>query len=61
MILSAKEKLSVIKICPLIDCINDNSLLEFLLSWALEENKLDNEGIDYFKNNYREKYTEIMG
>ena len=61
IILSAKEELSVIRICPLIDCINDNSLLEFLLAWALEENKLDNEGIDYFKNNYRKKYTEIYG
>ena len=52
---------SKIILCPLIDCIDDNSLLEFLLAWALEENKLDNEGIDYFKDNYRKKYTEIYG
>lgn len=61
IILSAKEKLSIIKICPLMDYINDNSLLEFLLAWALEENKLDNPGIDYFKYNHMEKYVEIMG
>lgn len=61
IILSAKEKLSIIKICPLMDYINDNSLLEFLLAWALEENKLDNPGIDYFKYNHMKKYVEIMG
>ena len=60
IILSAKEKLSIIKICPLMDYINDNSLLEFLLAWALEENKLDNPGIDYFKYNHMKKYVEIM-
>jgi len=42
------------------DYINDNSLLEFLLAWALEENKLDNPGIDYFKYNHMKKYVEIM-
>ena len=61
IILSAKEKLSIIKICPLMDYINDNSLLEFLLAWALEENKLDNPSIDYFKYNHMKKYVEIMG
>ena len=61
IILSAKEKLSIIKICPLMDYINDNSLLEFLLAWALEENKLDNPSIDYFKYNHIKKYVEIMG
>ena len=61
IILSAKEKLSIIKICPLMDYINDNSLLEFLLAWALEENKLDNPSIDYFKYNHMNKYVEIMG
>lgn len=60
MILSLDiAKLSVKQICPLIDVINDESLIEFLLGWAFEDNKLDREGIEYFKARFPKKYETI--
>lgn len=53
------DNLSVKQICPLIDVINDESLIEFLLGWAFEDNKLDREGIEYFKARFPKKYETI--
>ena len=58
-IVSATEKLSIVQICPLIDCIEDTSLIEYLVGWAFEENKLSDSGIDYFMQNYEKKYNLI--
>lgn len=58
-IMSATEKLSIVQICPLIDCIEDTSLIEYLIGWAFEEDKLDNSGIDYFISNHEKKYYLI--
>ncbi|MDR2905202.1 MAG: hypothetical protein LBU73_04550 [Helicobacteraceae bacterium] len=58
-ILSATEELSITQICPLIDCINDNSLLEYLIGWAFEEDKLNKEGINYLIHNFEKKYNLI--
>lgn len=60
MILSLDvANLSVKQICPLIDVINDESLIEFLLGWAFEDNKLDREGKEYFKARFPKKYETI--
>ena len=40
-IISATEKLSIVQICLLIDCIEDTSLIEYLVGWAFEEDKLN--------------------
>lgn len=58
-IISATEKLSIVQICPLIDCIEDTSLIEYLIGWAFEEDKLNDSGIDYFMQNYEKKYNLI--
>ena len=58
-IISATEKLSIVQICPLIDCIEDTSLIEYLVGWAFEEDKLNDSGIDYFMQNYEKKYNLI--
>ena len=58
-IISATEKLSIMQICPLIDCIEDTSLIEYLVGWAFEEDKLNDSGIDYFMQNYEKKYNLI--
>ena len=58
-IVSATEKLSIVQICPLIDCIEDTSLIEYLVGWAFEENKLSDSGINYFMQNYEKKYNLI--
>ena len=47
------------QICPLIDCIEDTSLIEYLVGWAFEENKLNDSGINYFMQNYEKKYNLI--
>lgn len=47
------------QICPLIDYIEDTSLIEYLIGWAFEEDKLDNSGIDYFIRNHEKKYYLI--
>lgn len=59
-IMSATEKLSIVQICPLIDCIEDTSLIEYLIGWAFEEDKLNNSGIDYFISNHEKKYYLII-
>lgn len=58
-IISATEKLSIVQICPLIDYIEDTSLIEYLVGWAFEEDKLNDSGIDYFMQNYEKKYNLI--
>lgn len=58
-IISATEKLSIVQICPLIDCIEDTSLIEYLIGWAFEEDKLNDSGVDYFMQNYEKKYNLI--
>lgn len=58
-IISATEKLSIVQICPLIDCIEDTSLIEYLVGWAFEEDKLNDSGVDYFMQNYEKKYNLI--
>lgn len=58
-IISATEKLSIMQICPLIDCIEDTALIEYLIGWAFEEDKLNDSGIDYFMQNYEKKYNLI--
>lgn len=58
-IISATEKLSIGQICPLIDCIEDTSLIEYLVGWAFEEDKLNDSGVDYFMQNYEKKYNLI--
>lgn len=58
-IISATEKLSIVQICPLIDCIEDTSLIEYLVGWTFEEDKLNDSGVDYFMQNYEKKYNLI--
>lgn len=58
-IISATEELSIIQICPLIDCINDDSLVEYLIGWAFEEDKLNKDGVNYLMCNHEKKYNLI--
>lgn len=58
-ITSATKKLSIVQICPLIEYVKDTSLIEYLIGWAFEEDKLNNSGIDYFIRNHEKKYLLI--
>lgn len=53
------KDLSIKQICPLLDYIEDKSIIEYLLGWALEENKLDKNGITYFKTHFPKKYEML--
>ncbi|MCM3342701.1 hypothetical protein M3650_29785 [Paenibacillus sp. MER TA 81-3] len=55
---SNDSEISVDEIIPL-DLDLDNSLQEYLLSWAFEEKKLTKEGEDYFRKNFGKKYKQI--
>ena len=53
------KELSIFQICPLLDNVEDKSIIEYLLGWAFEENKLNYNGIAYFKNHFPKKYDVL--